>query len=264
MNRSSALYVGEVMHQRMRGPRYRFRYRVFSLLIDLADAEAGFPGLRWLSHNRFNLLGFHDRDHGPRTGEPLRPWIKRVLRDAGVDTELGRVLLNLYPRVLGYQFNPLTVWYCENRSGEVVAIVCEVSNTFGEHHHYLLHQGGQPLLWPFRAVADKVFHVSPFIGMKMRYHFRFHPPSERLAVHIRETEMTEAGEQLTLLATHTARRKPMNDLTLLGQVLAIPFLTLKVITLIHWQALKIWLRGGQFHRSPPPPTKEISVCPQNR
>lgn len=253
----SALYVGEVMHQRLYPVAYRFRYAVFSLLVDLDEAEAGFPGLRWLSHNRFNLISFHDRDHGPRNGEPLRPWIERVLRSAGIEEPLGRVRINAYPRILGYQFNPLTVWYCHNRSGDTLAILCEVSNTFGQFHHYLLHDHGRPLAWPFRATAGKVFHVSPFIDMPMRYHFRFLPPGERLAVHIRETE----GEQLMLIATHLAQRQPLTDRTLLVSCLRVPFLTLKVMVLIHWQALKIWLKGVRFYRAPPPPKEEISLCP---
>ena len=263
MSRASALYVGQVMHQRMAPLGYRFNYRVFSLLVDLDDAEAGFPRQRLLSHNRFNLLGFHDGDHGARTGEPLRPWVEGVLRKAGLRVALGRVLVNAYPRILGYQFNPLTVWYLENTSGEVVAILCEVSNTFGEHHHYLFHEAGQPLVFPYRCAADKVFHVSPFMGMQMRYHFRFSSPFDRLSVAIRETDRAQEDEPTVLLATHVARRQPLTDAALLRQCLAIPFLTLKVITLIHWHALKIWWRGGRFHPSPPPPTEEVSLCPSN-
>ncbi|MGC9457185.1 MAG: DUF1365 domain-containing protein [Halothiobacillaceae bacterium] len=253
----SALYVGSVMHRRTRGPVYRFDYRVFSLLVDLDDLEAGFPGLRFLSADRFNLLSFHQSDHGPRDGSALRPWIESACAAEGIDIRGGKVLISAYPRVLGYQFNPLSVWYCHNREGELVAIDAEVSNTFGEHHHYLLHEGGRPLSRPFRARADKVFHVSPFIDMPMRYHFRIDRPEERLAVAIRETE----GEDTLLVATHVARRRPLSDRTLIAQCLKIPLLTVKVIGLIHWQALKIWLRGGRFHRAPPLPEQEISSCP---
>ena len=262
---NSALYQGWVMHQRFTRACYRFRYRVFSLLVDLDDLEAGFPAQRLLSHNRFNLFSVHDRDHGPRRDMSLRDWITATARTHGIDIDGGKILLSAYPRVLGYQFNPLTVWYCHDRDGELVAIDCEVSNTFGEHHHYLLHDRGRPLPDPFRVSTDKVFHVSPFLPMAMRYHFRLSRPDERLAVAIRETEVDpNGGETLTLVATHTARRRALTDARLLGEALRIPFLTLKVIGLIHWQALKIWLKGGQFHKSPPPPASEVSSCPASR
>ena len=263
MSRASALYVGEVMHQRMPPLGYRFQYGVFSLLVDLDDAEADFPKLRWLSHNRFNLLSFYDKDHGARDGQALRPWLVRVLNEAGLSFPLGRVLINAYPRILGYQFNPLTVWYVEDSSGEICAILCEVSNTFGQAHHYLMHENGSPLRFPFRAQADKVFHVSPFIGMGMRYHFRFSPPFERLSVAIRETERDKPDEPILLVATHIAKRMPLTDAALLAQCLRIPLLTFKVIVLIHWHALKIFLRGGRLLPSPPSPPQEVSVCPPN-
>lgn len=265
MNRSG-LYVGKVMHQRMQGPAYRFEYRVFSLLVDLDDFSANFPKLRWLSANRFNLFSVHTRDLGARqSGIDLRTWINQACAAVGVDITAGRVLINTYPRVLGYQFNPLNVWYCFNANDALVAINCEVSNTFGECHHYLLHDHGAPLANPFKGQADKVFHVSPFLDMNMRYHFRISCPNEqpdsRLSVAIRETTLTAEGEVLTLVATHNAHRRSLSNSRLWGEALRIPFLTLKVIGLIHWQALKIWLKGGVFHRAPPKPSQEISSCP---
>lgn len=261
MNRS-ALYIGKVMHQRMQGPAYRFEYRVFSLLIDLDDFELNFPGLRWLSANRFNLFSVHQRDLGARQKEiSLRGWISKVCAAEGIDITEGKVLINTYPRILGYQFNPLNVWYCYDKEDRLVAINCEVSNTFGEFHHYLLHDHGNVLDDPFRGQADKVFHVSPFLDMNMRYHFRINKPAERLSVVIRETALNEKGEELTLVATHHAHRATLSAASLWREALRIPFLTVKIISLIHWHALKIWLKGGIFHKSPPKPSSEISSCP---
>jgi DUF1365 family protein len=256
---ASALYVGDVMHQRFYPLAYRFNYSVFSVLLDLEDIEAGFPNNRLLSHNRFNLLSFYDRDHGAHSSQALRPWLEQALFQAGVNVPLGRARINAYPRILGYQFNPMTTWYCEDQAGDMIAIVCTVSNTFGQWHHYILHNQGEALAWPFEAQADKVFHVSPFIDMPMRYHFRFLPPDERLVVHILETE----GDKRLLVATHVAHQQPLTDGNLLKQCLRIPFLTLKVITLIHWQALKIWLKGARLFPAPPHPEKDSSVCKQN-
>ncbi len=259
----SALYFGEVMRQRLTGPAYHFRYGVFSLLVDLDDLEANFPRQALLSADRFNLFSVHQRDLGGRKKSlSLRDWITDACRTAGCPIDGGRVLINTYPRVLGYQFNPLSVWYCHNAEGDLVAINAEVSNTFGECHHYLMHDQGHPLPSPFLAEADKVFHVSPFLPMNMRYHFRFNHPAERLAVVIRETQRENDGsETLTLVATHHAKAQPLTSRNLLIAALRIPFLTLKVIVLIHWQALGIWRRGGVFHRSPPKPATEISACP---
>ncbi|MDG4868485.1 DUF1365 domain-containing protein [Guyparkeria sp. 1SP6A2] len=258
---TSALYQGEVMHQRFTTARYRFRYRVFSLLVDIDELEAGFPGRRLLSHNRFNLFSIYDRDHGPRRNARLRDWITAVVWNQGIDIADGTIWLSAYPRVFGYQFNPLTVWYCHDRHGDLVAINCEVSNTFGQHHHYLLHDHGRPLADPWRAQADKVFHVSPFLDMNMYYHFCLNHPGERLSVTIRATEVRDDEEALTLVATHTARRRALTDRRLFGEALRIPFLTFKIIGLIHWQALKIWFKGGRFHKSPPLPESEVSSCP---
>lgn len=263
---TTGLYIGKVMHQRMQGPAYRFEYRVFSLLVDLDDFSADFPQSRWLSANRFNLFPVNERDLGARkAGVDLRDWINQACLAVGIDITAGRVLINTYPRVLGYQFNPLNVWYCFNAADELVAINCEVSNTFGECHHYLLHDHSAPLPTPFTAQADKVFHVSPFLDMNMRYHFRINRPTEqpnsRLSVSIRETRLDAEGEVLTLIATHNAHRDALSSANLWREALRIPFLTFKVIGLIHWQALKIWLKGGVFHTAPPKPTQEISSCP---
>ena len=259
----SRLYFGEVMHQRFNQPAYRFNYRVFSLLVDLDDLEANFPAQRWLCADRFNLFSVYQRDLGGRSPHlRLRDWITETCRSAGCPIDGGKILINTYPRILGYQFNPLTLWYCYNAAGQLVAIDAEVSNTFGEFHHYLLHDGGKPLSDPLIASADKVFHVSPFLPMNMRYHFRLTHPATRLGVVIRETQANDAGEEtLVLVATHHAKEKPLTDRHLLTAALRIPFLTLKVIILIHWQALGIWRRGGSFHRSPPKPATEVSSCP---
>jgi len=157
------------------------------------------------------------------------------------------------------------MWFCHDRSRGAVAVDLEGHHHFRGHYPFFLHDHGRPLERPFRAQADKVFHVSPFLPMNMRYHFRLSPPGERLNVAIRETEVDREGDEtLTLVATHTARRRELNDRRLLGEALRIPFLTFKVIGLIHWQALKIWLKGGRFHKSPPPPASEVSSCPPPR
>lgn len=254
MNSPALLYRSEVMHQRMSPLKYRFNYRVFSLLLDIdrLDETAGLTPL--FSLNRFNFLSFYIRDHGPRDGSALRPWLENHLQQHGIDLDGGRVQILAFPRVLGYVFNPLTIWYCYHRDGSLRAVLCEVSNTFGESHGYLLHEQGAAMSWPVRQKRLKVFHVSPFISLDAEYHFVLPLPGERLNVAIREYQKDE----LMLVATQQGKAASFSTGNLLRALLGVPFLTLKVMTLIHWQALKLFLRRAPFYRKPEPPSQEVS------
>ncbi|AHF02989.1 hypothetical protein MARPU_03200 [Marichromatium purpuratum 984] len=251
---AAGLLFGEVMHRRLFPVRYRFVYRVFSLLLDLDRLDELAAGSRWFSHNRFNLLAFHDRDHGPRDGSPLKPWLLARLREQGLEVAVARVELQCFPRLLGYGFNPLSIWTCFDAEDRPLAVLCEVHNTFGESHSYLLHEDGAPLRWPIRARHAKDFHVSPFIGMAADYQFRFARDGQQHSVVIREFQ----EERLMLAAVHSARLLPCDDAGLLRAALSYPLMTLKVMLMIHWQALKIWLRGGRYHAKPEPPREEVS------
>ena len=255
----SCLYYGQVMHCRLRPVRLRFVYDVFSLLLDLDELGALHHRLRLFSHNRFNLFSFADRDHGARDGSPLRPWIEAQLASRGIDLEGGRVFIHCLPRLLGYVFNPLSLYWCYDCGGALRAIVYEVKNTFGEQHAYVLpvpaaHAAGAPVHQRVR----KDFHVSPFIAMEAEYRFNLRAPEERLSILIRETD---AGGDL-LLATQTGRRQALADRTLIRACLRFPLVTLKVIGAIHWQALKLWLKGVRLHRRPPAPLEEASRDPR--
>ena len=157
----SALYFGEVMHQRVRPRRHRLRYRVFFLFADLDELGSLSRRLRLFSYNKFNLFSFLDRDHGPSDGSSLRHWVERHLAEAGIDLEGGPIRLLCFPRVLGYVFNPLTVYFCYRRGGEIAAVLYEVNNTFGERHTYLVPvdaDGSGPL----SHHCEKNLYVSPF------------------------------------------------------------------------------------------------------
>jgi hypothetical protein len=243
----SSLYLGEVMHQRQGKHAYRFVYRVFNLLVDVDELSELSRRLRFFSHNRFNLFSLSDRDHGARDGTPLRIWAEQELSRRGIELAGGRIRLLCFPRVLGYSFSPLSVWYCEHRDGSLRAIICEVRNTFGGIHHYVLCRGdGTPMDWRAEHSATKVFHVSPFLSDDMEYRFRFLEPDLRISVYIdeyqRDTHMFKA--------CLSARSVPLTDDRLIGVFCGLPLQPLKVIAAIHWQALKIWLRGAKFHRMP--------------
>lgn len=251
---AACVYRSLVMHQRMTDVPYRFRYRVFSVLLDVDRIDEVAGSTRLFSHNRFNLLAFHDKDHLHEGAAGLRAWAEGVLSEYGIDGAALRIRLLCFPRVLGLVFNPLSLWYCERPDGTPVAVIAEVRNTFGERHCYLLRPGDDHGGWPLRDEHAKEFHVSPFIGMNARYAFRLSRPDSRLSVVIREYRDGE----LMLVATQTGTRQPFVAGVLLRETLRVPFQTLKVVAAIHWQALKIWLRGGRFHRKPAPPLKEVS------
>ena len=253
---TSALYFSGVMHKRLMPFRHRFDYKVVTLLADLDELPALARRLRFFSIDRFNVFSFHQKDHGPRDGSPLRPWIDARLAEAGIDLQGGPVQLMAYPRLWGYAFNPLTVWFCYHRDGDLRAVNYEVSNTFGQHHHYLIpvpadHAKGRAL----HQSCHKDFHVSPFLPIEGGYDFRVTEPGLKQATVIRQ--YVEAGE--ILVASQVGQRVPLTDRNLLRAVAAHPLMTFKVIGAIHWQALKLWRRGATFHKSPPKPENPVTI-----
>ncbi|MGF1476389.1 MAG: DUF1365 domain-containing protein [Geminicoccaceae bacterium] len=236
------LYVGEVMHHRMRPFRHRFVYRVFYLLLDVDRLDEA--ANRWFGIERFNLWSFRARDHGARDGTPLRPWIEGQLGAHGHPGKPHRIRLLCLPRVLGYVFNPLSVYFCYGEDGGLQTIVYEVKNTFGGQHTYVL--GADDPAETVRHDCAKRFYVSPFIEREALYRFRIKPPAEDVVIAINE----RVAEGPQLIATVTGKRQPFTESAVLRLSLAMPFLTLKVIAAIHWQALKLWLKGATFHSVP--------------
>ena len=246
MNQASAIYVGQVMHRRLRPRVHRLRYRIWSLFLDLAELDGLARRLRLFSRNRFNLLSFHDRDHGDGSTTPLRIQVERLVREAGMDVELGAVRILAMPRVLGFGFNPLTVWYCHDLDGGLVALVHEVHNTFGERHCYVL-----PVEQPspddeFRQHCAKRFHVSPFLPMALDYDFRLTPPGERLRIGITASDAN--GTVLT--AIHTAEARPLTDAQLARTFATHPLLTFKVFAGILWEAARLLAKRVPFYAHP--------------
>ncbi|MGE0499969.1 MAG: DUF1365 domain-containing protein [Rhizobiaceae bacterium] len=243
------LYPGEVMHARLKGPLNRFAYKVFSVLIDLDRLDEAGRLSALFSVNRPNLASFHDRDHVDRQGETVRAHSDRLLAEAGLGRP-HRVLLLCYPRIFGYVFNPISVYYCYDRDGGLVALIYAVRNTFGQRHAYVAPiEPGEAGPAGVRQVRTKIFHVSPFIDLGARYHFRVLPPGRVVRLRIHETE---SGQPL-LSATFVGEARPMTTAALAACLLKFPLLTWKIMAGIHWEALKLWLRGARFYRSPPPP-----------
>jgi hypothetical protein len=256
---ASGLYVGSVMHHRVKPVRHRLSYRVFSLLADLDELPRLDRELRLFAHNHFGLIGFHDRDFGPlgERGADLKSWAEGQLAAAGIEGG-GPVRLLCFPRVLGFVFNPLCVWFCHRRDGTLAAIIHEVSNTFGQRHAYLIPAAPGPdgLV---RQRCDKGFYVSPFMDMETAYHFRIRPPGgqagEPLAVSIRQTD----AEGPVLHASLTARRVELTDGAILRAWTRHPLMTAKVVAGIHWEALHLWRKGLAIRPRPPAPAHPVTV-----
>ncbi|MDX1710501.1 MAG: DUF1365 domain-containing protein [Rhodovibrionaceae bacterium] len=254
----SRLYFGRVMHKRLRPFTHRFDYRVFSMLIDLDELPLldRVPGF---AVDRAGLFSFHSKDHGARDGSALRPWIDARLAEHGLDLAGGAVRVLCFPRVLGYVFNPLSIWFCHHRDGRLVAVLYEVRNTFGDLHCYLIpvapdqQDGTQPI----RQGCAKGFYVSPFIGMAADYRFRLRLPDDRLSVLIRQS--VPEGE--LLIASQTGRRRAFTGPHLLTAFFRYPLMTAKVMGAIHWQALRLWLKGARFNRRPAPPAEPVTFVP---
>lgn len=243
----NALYRARVMHlRRMPDGRrvHRFAYRVFRVWLDVD--RPGDWSCRWLSHNRANLLSIRDRDHGPRNGMPLRPWAEALLATRGIDPP-ARLMLYTMPRVLGYAFNPLSMFMAHDAQGAPTAVIYEVRNTDTDMSHYVHPLTGPP---PWRHGNPKDFYVSPFISPDQTYAFTLESPGETLALRIRVDGEDSAANGLTMIAAENADRAPLTDRALLSACAAMPLMTLKVIAGIYWEALRLRLKGARFFRHP--------------
>jgi len=249
MTLASALYRGAVVHRRSRPRKHRLRYRVFWLLLDIDEIDGLDRRLRLFSRNRFNLLGFHDRDHAPE-GVALRAHVEGRLRSAGIEPPGGPIRLLSMPRMLGYVFNPISVYFCHRPDGGLGAVLYAVNNTFGQHHDYVVAiapgEAGSGML---RHGCGKSFYVSPFLGMDLSYGFHVQVPAERavLAVTVSDTEGP------LVAASMAGTRTEITDGSILKTSLAYPLLTAKVVAGIHFEALKLWWKGVPLTRRPPPP-----------
>lgn len=257
---AGSLVPGQVMHARMDATPHRFAYDVFSVLVDVDRLDELDRDVTGFAHNRFSLAAIHDRDHGTRDGTPLGAHVRKLMAEAGCPVDGGHVLLLCYPRILGFVFNPLAVYYAYDRDGALKGLVYEVRNTFGEMHAYVAPVlAGERSAAGIRQTRKKLFFVSPFLDMDMTYHFRMGVPGELIRVRIFETQ----DDKPALAATFAGTRAAMTGASLARLCLKLPFVTLKVIAAIHFEAARLWLRGAPFFfRGKPPAAASFADQPR--
>jgi len=244
----SCLYTGTVMHRRIKPKLHKLRYRVFWTMLFLDELPMLGKALRLFSLDRFNLFGFYAADHGDGSNVPLREQAEKHLAVADINLEGGRIALLCMPRILGFVFNPISVYYCYHRDGTLTALIYEVHNTFGQRHSYLIPVGEAP----GEAIEQrclKSFYVSPFMDMEISYTFRIQKPGERVALTIQGADV----DGPVIVASLAGTRGTLADGTLLKTFFMFPLLTLTVVAGIHWEALKLWIKGMRLRPRPAAP-----------
>lgn len=256
MNQASVpepgLYRGRTVHVRFAPFEHKLSYDIFQLLLDIDKLDTTVGSLKWLKHNRFAPFAFYDKDHGDRSGANLRNWVEARLEEAGVTLDGGPIRLLTFPRVLGFVFNPISVFFAYARSGELRGVIYEVNNTFGETHSYVAPASNGAIEY---HSADKVFHVSPFFDVSGRYAFTLRAPADMLSLVIDKFSDGVRDH----VAALKARRQPLTDAALVKAFFTIPFLTLKVVAAIHFEAVKLLFKGARYYNKPkPPPLSSIA------
>ena len=236
---TSSIYNGTVIHKRFKPKIHFFKYKVFSLLLDLSDLNRLDKDTIFFSYNTFNLISFFDKDHGERDGSSLFEWVKKSLVENNINSENIKIKLLCYPRIFGYVFNPLSVFFVYDNQENLISILYEVKNTFGEQHTYIFKVENNNLL---QHNCSKKFHVSPFIEMNCNYFFKILKPAEKISVIIDQYQLDDK----ILFASQDGRRVDFNSKELLKSYIKHPLMTFKIISAIHFEAFKLWAKGIRF------------------
>ena len=235
MIKYSKIYSGQVIHTRFKPKKHNFKYKIFSLLIDLDEINKINNNLNFFSYNKFNLISFFDKDHGNRDGSSVKEWVKVNLVKKNIKFQNIRVEILCYPRILGYVFNPLSILYIYNEKNSLISIFYEVKNTFGEQHTYIFETKDQKII---KNKCDKKFYVSPFIEMECEYNFSVTKPGESISVIINQHDK----EGKLLFASQDGKSQNLTSKNLILNYLRHPLMTFKVIVAIHYEAFKLWFK----------------------
>ena len=237
---NSCIYNGEVNHTRFKPVKHFLNYKTFSLFIDLDEIEQLDKSISIFSHNKFNIFSFYNKDHGDRDGSCLKKWVIFNLKKYKIGGNISKIKILCYPRIFGYVFNPLSIFYCYENE-KLKSIFYEVKNTFNEQHTYIFKiKDGEEI----KQKCKKKFYVSPFMDMETFYNFKLINPNQRLSVMIKQTD----AEGTVLTATQTGDKKEFNFKQLLINFFRYPLMTLKIISSIHFEALLLWKKGAIYRK----------------
>ena len=237
---NSCIYNGEVTHTRFKPVRHFLKYKTFSLLIDLDEINLLDKSIGIFSHNKFNIFSFYDKDHGDRDGGNLKDWVISNLKKFQITENITNIKVLCYPRILGYVFNPLSIFYCYEKD-KLVAIFYEVKNTFNEQHTYIFKiKNNEEIIQKCR----KKFYVSPFMDMETFYNFKLLNPKDKLSVFIKQTD----ADGTILTATQTGDKKEFSFKQLAINFIKYPLMTIKIISSIHYEALLLWKKGAIYRK----------------
>ena len=237
---NSCIYNGEVTHTRFKPVRHSLKYKTFSLLIDLDEISQLDKSIGIFSHNKFNIFSFYDKDHGDRDGSNLKEWIILNLKKFDIKENITNIKILCYPRILGYVFNPFSIFYCYEKD-KLIAIFYEVKNTFNEQHTYIFKiKNNEEIV----QKCKKKFYVSPFMDMETYYNFKLKNPNDKLSVFIKQTDV----EGTILTATQTGDKKEFSFKQLAINFFKYPLMTIKIIGSIHYEALLLWKKGAIYRK----------------
>ena len=237
MIKESCIYTGNVIHKRFKPKEHFFKYRVFSLFLDLSEIQLISKENLFFSYNKFNLISFFDKDHGDRDDSSLKDWIIKNLKQQDIETNNIKIKLLCYPRILGYVFNPLSIFFIYDKNSSLIAIFYEVKNTFGEQHTYFFKIKKKTKL--VENECKKKFFVSPFMDLESNYYFKIFYPEETLSIVIDQRDK----EGKLLYASQDGKRSTLSSKNLLFSFLKHPLMTFKIISAIHYEALRLWIKG---------------------
>ena len=237
---NSCIYNGTITHQRFKPVKHSLKYKTFSLLIDLDEIKSLDKNISIFSLNKFNIFSFYTKDHGERDGSSIKEWVLKTVKKFNISNNITKIKLLCYPRIFGYVFNPLSIFYCYEKNN-LRAIFYEVKNTFNEQHTYIFKIKNNKNI---EQKCKKKFYVSPFMDMETYYNFRLLNPKEKLSVFIKQTDKKE----IILTATQTGDRKEFSFKQLMVNFFKYPLMTIKIIGSIHYEALLLWKKGAIYKK----------------
>ena len=233
----TCIYKGIVTHRRFKPKRHFFNYKTFSIFFDLDELTDLEKNISIFSLNKFNLFSFYNKDHGNRDGSDIKNWVKSNLNKFNINFDVSKIKLLCFPRIFGYVFNPLSIFYCYNKKSELRAILYEVKNTFNEQHTYIFEVKNNSKI--ITQSCNKKFYVSPFMEMETSYNFRLSEPKETLGVFIKQKDR----DGMLLSACQIGKKEQISTKRLLINFLKHPMMTIKIIMAIHFEALRLWKKG---------------------